>query len=53
MILVQEHTGLTTKEIADAIGKNVQAAYGLLTAMKQKNKINNILTDCGRIWELT
>ena len=50
--LLQEHTSLTTKEIADAIGKSVQATHGLLTAMKQKNKINSILTDCGRIWRL-
>lgn len=53
MILLQEHTSLTTKEIADAIGKSVQTTHGLLTAMKQKNKINSILTDCGSIWRLT
>lgn len=53
MILLQEHTSLTTKEIADAIGKSVQTTHGLLTAMQQKNKINSVLTDCGRIWRLT
>ena len=50
--LLQEHTNLTAKEIADAIGKNVRATNGLLTAMQQQNQINNTLTDCGRVWRL-
>lgn len=50
--LLQEHTSLTTKEIANAIGKDVRAANGLLIAMQKQNKINSVLIDCGRIWEL-
>ena len=50
--LLQEHISLTTKEIADAIGKDVRATNGLLTAMYKQNKINSTLTDCGRIWRL-
>ena len=50
--LLQEHTSLTTKEIANIIGKDIRATHGLLTAMRKQNKINSILTDCGRIWEL-
>ena len=50
--LLQEHVSLTTKEIADAIGKDVRATGGLLTAMQKQNKINSILTDCGRVWEI-
>ena len=50
--LLQKHTNLTTKEIADAIRKDVRAAKGLLTAMQKQNKINSVVTDCGRIWEL-
>lgn len=50
--LLQEHTNLTTNEIANAIGKDVRAANGLLVAMQKQNKINSILTDCGRIWRL-
>ena len=50
--LLQEHVSLTTKEIADAIGKDVRATSGLLTAMQKQNKINSILTDYGRVWEV-
>ena len=50
--LLQEHTILTTKEIANAIGKDVRAANGLLVAMQKQNKINSVLTDCGRVWRL-
>lgn len=50
--LLQEHTSLTTKEIANAIEKDVRATNGLLTAMKKQGKINSTLTDCGRIWRL-
>ena len=50
--LLQEHPSLTTKEIANAIGKDVRATNGLLTAMYKQNKINSSLTNCGRIWEL-
>ena len=52
IILLQEHISLTTKEIASAIGKDVRATNGLLIAMQKQNKINSILTDCGRIWRL-
>lgn len=52
IILLQEHVSLTTQEIANAIGRNVRFTHGLLTAMKKQNKINSILTDCGRIWRL-
>ena len=52
MTLLQEHPSLTTKEIANAIGKDVRATNGLLTAMYKQNKINSTLTDCGRIWRL-
>lgn len=50
--LLQEHVSLTTKEIADAIGKDVRTTSGLLTVMQKQNKINSILTDCGRVWEI-
>ena len=50
--LLQENPSLTTKEIANTIGKDVRATNGLLTAMYKQNKINSILTDCGRIWRL-
>jgi hypothetical protein len=50
--LLQKHTNLTTKEIADAIGKDVRATNGLLIAMQKQNKINGVLTDHGRIWRL-
>jgi hypothetical protein len=50
--LLEEHINLTTKEIANAIGKDVRATNGLLIAMQKQNKINSILTDCGRIWRL-
>lgn len=52
IVLLQEHTNLTAKEIANAIGKDVRATNGLLTAMQKQNKINSTLTDCGRIWRL-
>lgn len=52
MILLQEHTSLTTKEIADAIGKSVQATHGLLTAMEEQDKINSIVIDYRRVWKL-
>ena len=52
IFLLQEHTSLTTKEIADAIGKNVRVTHGLLTAMQKRSKINSILTDHGRMWSL-
>lgn len=50
--LLQKHTNLTTKEIADAIGKDVRATNGLLIAMQKQNKINSVLTNHGRIWKL-
>lgn len=52
IILLQEHISLTTKEIANAIGKDVRATHGLLTAMKKQEKINSILTNCGIVWRL-
>lgn len=52
IMLLQEHTSLTTKEIAAAIGKDVRATNGLLIAMQKQNKINSILTNHGRIWRL-
>lgn len=52
IILLQEHISLTTKEIANAIGKDVRSTNGLLIAMQKQSKINSILTDCGRIWRL-
>ena len=52
MILLKEHISLTTEEIANAIGKDIRATRGLLTAMQKQNKINSILTDCGRMWRL-
>ena len=50
--LLQKHTNLTTKEIADAIGKDIRATNGLLIAMQKQNKIDSVLTDQGRIWRL-
>ena len=50
--LLQKHTNLTTKEIADAIGKDIRATNGLLIAMQKQNKIGSVLTDQGRIWRL-
>lgn len=50
--LLQEHASLTTKEIANTIGKDVRATNGLLIAMQKQNKINSVLTDCGRMWRL-
>jgi hypothetical protein len=50
--LLQDNVSLTTKEISDAIGKDVRATNGLLTAMQKQNKIDSILTDCGRIWKV-
>lgn len=50
--LLQKHTNLTTKEIADAIGKDIRATHGLLTAMQKQNKIDSVLTDRGRLWRL-
>lgn len=52
IVLLQEHTSLTTKEIANAIGKDVRATNGLLIAMQKQSKIDSILTDYGRIWRL-
>ena len=52
VILLQEHPDLTTKEIANAIEKDIRATNGLLVAMQKQNKINSILTDCGRVWRL-
>lgn len=52
IVLLQEHISLTTKEIANAIEKDVRATNGLLIAMQKQNKINSVLTDCGRIWRL-
>ena len=50
--LLQKHTNRTTKEIADAIGKDIRATHGLLTAMQKQNKIDSVLTDRGRLWRL-
>ena len=52
IILLQEHPDLTTKEIANAIEKDIRATNGLLVAMQKQNKIDSILTDCGRVWRL-
>ena len=51
--LLQEHINLTTKEIANAIGKDLRATNALLTAMQKQNKINSVLIDCNRVWRLT
>ena len=50
--LLQEHINLTTKEIANAIGKELRATNALLTAMQKQNKINSVLIDCNRVWRL-
>ena len=50
--LLQKHTNLTAKEIADAIGKDIRATHGLLTAMQKQNQINSIVIDCNRVWRL-
>lgn len=50
--LLQEHPSLTTKEIANAIGKDVRAANALLITMQKEGKINSTSTDCGRVWRL-
>ena len=50
--LLREHINLTTKEIANAIGKDLRATNALLTAMQKQNKINSILIDCDRVWML-
>jgi len=50
--LLQKHTNLTTKEIADAIGKDIRATNGLLTGMQKQNKIDSVLTNHGRMWRL-
>ena len=50
--VLQKHTSLTTREIANTIGKDVRATNGLLIAMQKQNKIDSILTDCGRMWRL-
>lgn len=50
--LLQEHINLTTKEIANAIGKDLRATNALLTAMQKQNKINSVLIDCNRVWRL-
>lgn len=50
--LLKEHTNLTTKEIANAIGENIRNTNGLLIALQKQNKINSTLTDQGRIWRL-
>ena len=50
--LLQEHINLTTKEIANAIRKNLRATNALLTAMQKQNKINSVLIDCNRVWRL-
>ena len=52
IILLQEHPDLTTKEIANAIGKDIRATNGLLTAMKEQDKIDSTLTNFGKIWRL-
>lgn len=52
IMLLQKHINLTTKEIADAIGKDIRATNGLLVAMQKQGKINRVLTDCGRMWRL-
>lgn len=51
--LLQEHINLTTKEIANAIGKDLRATNALLTAIQKQNKINSVLIDCNRVWRLT
>ena len=50
--LLQEHINLTTKEIANAIRKDLRATNALLTAMQKQNKINSVLIDCNRVWRL-
>ena len=50
--LLREHINLTTKEIANAIGKDLRATNALLTAMQKQNKINSGLIDCNRVWRL-
>ena len=50
--LLREHITLTTKEIANAIGKDLRATNGLLTAMQKQNKINSVLIDCDKMWRL-
>lgn len=50
--LLREHINLTTKEIANAIGKDLRATNALLTAMQKQNKINSVLIDCNRVWRL-
>lgn len=50
--LLKEHTNLTTKEIANAIGENIRRTHGLLTTLQKQNEINSVLTDHGRIWRL-
>ena len=50
--LLQERINLTTKEIANAIGKDLRATNALLTAMQKQNKINSVLIDCNRVWRL-
>ena len=50
--LLREHINLTTKEIANAIGKDLRATNGLLTAMQKQNKINSVLIDCDKMWRL-
>lgn len=50
--LLREHINLTTKEIANAIGKDLRATNALLTAMQKQNKINSVLIDCSRVWRL-
>ena len=50
--LLREHINLTTKEIANAIGKDFRATNALLTAMQKQNKINSVLIDCNRVWRL-
>ena len=50
--LLQEHINLATKEIANAIGKDLRATNALLTAMQKQNKINSVLIDCNRVWRL-
>ena len=51
--LLREHINLTTKEITNAIGKDLRATNALLTAMQKQNKINSVLIDCNRVWRLT
>lgn len=50
--LLREHINLTTKEIANAIGKDLRATNALLIAMQKQNKINSVLIDCNRVWRL-